>query len=148
MSTLFAFLHHLFAFTLVAALAVELVLIHQDLTVANARRLLRADAMLGISAGLLVVVGVPRIVWFEKGIDYYAASYPFLVKIGIFLGLAIMSLMPTVEFLSWRKALRAGQLPVVEEKRRRMIQATIHGELMGVVVILLCAAMAARGGWV
>jgi putative membrane protein len=87
-------------------------------------------------------------IWFEKGIEYYVTSYPFLVKLGVFLGVAVMSLMPTVEFLSWRKALRAGQMPVVEEKRRRMIQATIHGELMGVVVILLCAAMAARGGWV
>jgi putative membrane protein len=148
MSTLFAFLHHLFAFTLVAALAVELMLIHQELTVTNARRLLRADAVLGISAGLLLIVGASRMIWFEKGIDYYTTSYPFLIKLGVFLGLAVMSAMPTAEFLSWRKALRAGQLPAVEEKRRRMIQATIHGELMGVVVILLCAAMAARGGWV
>ena len=148
MSTLFAFLHHLFAFTLVAALAVELVLIHQDLTVESARRLLRADAVLGVSAGLLLIVGVSRMIWFEKGIDYYTMSYPFLVKLGVFLGLAVMSLMPTVEFLSWRQALRVGQLPVVDERRRRKIQATIHGELMGIVVILLCAAMAARGGWV
>lgn len=34
MSTLFAFLHHLAAFTLVSALAVEFVLIRQDLTMA------------------------------------------------------------------------------------------------------------------
>lgn len=33
MSTLFAFLHHLAAFTLVSALAVEFVLIRQELTV-------------------------------------------------------------------------------------------------------------------
>jgi putative membrane protein len=37
MSTLFAFLHHLAAFTLVSALAVEFVLIRQDLTMAIAR---------------------------------------------------------------------------------------------------------------
>jgi putative membrane protein len=35
MSTLFAFLHHVAAVTLVSALAVEFVLICQDLTLAN-----------------------------------------------------------------------------------------------------------------
>ena len=39
MSTLFAFLHHLCAFTLVSALAIEFTLIRQELTLASARRL-------------------------------------------------------------------------------------------------------------
>jgi putative membrane protein len=39
MSTLFAFLHHLCAFTLVAAVAIEFTLIRQELTLASARRL-------------------------------------------------------------------------------------------------------------
>ena len=51
MSTLFAFLHHLCAFTLVAALAVEFTLIRQELTLASARRLQTTDLVLGISAG-------------------------------------------------------------------------------------------------
>ena len=29
-----------------------------------------------------------------------------------------------------------------------MIRAVLRGELMGVVIILLCAAIMARGGWV
>jgi uncharacterized membrane protein len=47
MSTLFAFLHHVAAFTLVSTLAVELVLIRQELTLANARKLPVVDAVLG-----------------------------------------------------------------------------------------------------
>ncbi len=61
MSTLLAFLHHLAAFTLVAAIAVEFVLIRQELTPGTARRLLAADAVLGASAGLLLVVGLLRV---------------------------------------------------------------------------------------
>lgn len=38
MSTFFAFLHHLAAFTLVSALAVEFILIGQELSLATARR--------------------------------------------------------------------------------------------------------------
>lgn len=59
-TTLFAFLHHLAAFTLVSALAIELMLIHQKLTVANIRRLLVADAIPGVSAGTVPVVGPLR----------------------------------------------------------------------------------------
>ena len=29
-----------------------------------------------------------------------------------------------------------------------MIRAVLRGELLGVVIILLCAAIMARGGWV
>ena len=50
MSTLFAFLHHLMAFTLVAALAVEFVLIRQEMTMPTALKLLAADAVYGVSA--------------------------------------------------------------------------------------------------
>src|SRR5690606_21886715 len=58
MTTLFAFLHHLFAFTLVAMLAVELVLTRQQVTLENARRLIAIDGVYGASAGLLLIVGL------------------------------------------------------------------------------------------
>lgn len=148
MTTFFAFLHHLAAFTLVSALAIELMLIHQKLNVANIRRLLMVDAVLGASAGILLVVGLLRVFVFEKGGEYYFSSMAFIIKLGVFLGVAALSLMPTLEFLSWRKALRAGAMPQIEERRLRMIQGTLHGEMMAIIVILLCAAIMARGGWV
>src|SRR5262245_10047277 len=58
MTTLFAFLHHVAAFTLVSALAVELVLIRQGLTLATAGRLPIVDAVLGPSAGILLLLGL------------------------------------------------------------------------------------------
>ena len=42
----------------------------------------------------------------------------------------------------------AGQVPVLDAKKRRRVIAVIHGELAAIVVILLCAAIMARGGWV
>jgi putative membrane protein len=147
-TTLFAFLHHVAAFTLVGALSLELMLVHQPLTLANARRLLRVDAVLGASAGLLLVIGLLRVFVFEKGADYYFSNAAFIVKLGVFIALVSLSLLPTLEFLSWRKAIRAGRLPDLDERRQRKIQAVIHGELAGIVVILLCAAMIAKGGWV
>jgi putative membrane protein len=147
-TTLFAFLHHVAAFTLVGALALELMLVHQPLTLANARRLMRVDAVLGASAGLLLVVGLLRVFVFEKGADYYFSNVAFIIKLGVFIALASLSLLPTLEFLSWRKAIQAGHLPDIDERRLRKVQAVIHGELAGIVVILLCAAVIAKGGWV
>jgi len=148
MSTLFAFLHHLCAFTLVSAVAIEFVLIRQELTLASARRLQVTDMVLGIAAGALLFVGLVRVFFLEKGPDYYWHSHAFLTKFSLFVGIALVSIIPTMEFLSWRKAIGAGQVPVIDAKKRKLVAAVIHGELLGIVIILLCAAIMARGGWV
>ncbi|MGC1745844.1 MAG: DUF2214 family protein [Pseudolabrys sp.] len=148
MSTLFAFLHHVAAFTLVSALAVEFVLIRQDLTLAIARRLPIVDAVLGISAGFLLVVGLLRVFFFEKGAAYYFHSHAFMTKFSVFIAVGLLSIIPTLEFLSWRKPVKAGEIPAVRARKLRFIRSVIHGELAAVVIILLCAAMMARGGWI
>ena len=127
MSTLFAFLHHLAAFTLVSALAVEFVLIRQELTLTSARKLPVVDAVLGGSAGLLLIVGLLRVFYFEKCSAYYFSSHAFLTKFAVFIIVAILSIVPTVEFLSWRKALKAGQVPAVGARKMRLVRTVIHG---------------------
>ena len=148
MATLFAFLHHLAAFTVVSAIAVEFTLLRQELTLGTARRLLATDAVLGAAAAVLLIVGLIRVFYFEKGAAYYFHSHAFMTKFSVFIALAIVSIVPTVEFLSWRKMLKAGQTPRPSEKKIRMIRSVIHGELIGIVIILLCAAIMARGGFV
>lgn len=156
MSTLFAFFHHLAAFTLVAALAIEFVLIGQlqiddaavGLPVPLAKRLVIADAVLGASAGILFVVGLARVFFFEKGAEYYFHSHAFTAKFSIFIAVSVLSVIPTLEFLSWRKALKAGQAPVAKPEKLRLIKKLLHGELAAIVIIVLCAAIMARGGWV
>lgn len=148
MTTLFAFLHHLCSFTLVAALAIEFTLIRQELTLVSARRLQVTDLVLGITAGLLLIIGLCRVFFFEKGASYYWHSHAFLLKFGLFVIVSLLSIIPTMEFLSWRGAIMAGRVPVMEANRRRRVIAIIHAELAAIVVILLCAAIMARGGWV
>jgi putative membrane protein len=148
MSTFFAFLHHLAAFTLVGALAVEFVLIGQELSLSSARRLTVTDAVLGLAAGILLIVGLLRVFYFEKGADYYFHSHAFLIKLTLFIVVALLSIVPTREFLSWRAALKAGRLPAVDATKLRLVRRIIHGEVAAIVVILLCAALMARGGWV
>ena len=148
MSTLFAFLHHVCAFTLVSAIAIEFALIRYELTLASARRLQITDMVLGIAAGLLLIIGLSRVFFFEKGSDYYFHSHAFMTKVAVFIAIGLLSIIPTVEFLSWNKSLRAGQVPAVSTKKLRLVTAVIHGELFSIVIIVLCAAIMARGGWV
>jgi putative membrane protein len=148
MSTLFAFLHHLCAFTLVSALAIEFALIRGELTLSSARRLQVTDLVLGIAAGALLIVGLLRVFLFEKGAEYYFHSHAFLTKLTLFIVVGLLSIIPTMEFLSWREALKAGQVPSIGAKKLRLVTGVIHGELFAVVIIVLCAAIMARGGWV
>jgi putative membrane protein len=145
MSSLFAFLHHLAAFALVGALAVEFVLIRGELTAKNALRVLIADAVYGASAGTVVVVGLLRVFFFEKGAGYYLYSMPFLLKFALVVVAGLLSIYPTIVFMSWRNAIKQGQAPVVDERKRALLRRIIHIELAIVVAILLCAALMARG---
>ena len=104
--------------------------------------------MLGVSATILLIVGLLRVFYFEKGSAYYLSSHAFLTKLSVFILVAILSAVPTIEFLSWRKAVRAGQAPTVSDKKLKTVRSILHIELIGVVIILACAALMAKGGWV
>ncbi len=145
MSSFLAFLHHVAAFAFVAALVVEFVLIRDELTLKTARRLPLVDLVAGASAGVVLIVGAIRVMYFEKGADYYLHSAPFVAKMSLFVSIALLSIFPTIEFLTWLKPVGQGQLPVVNEGKKRLLRAIIHAELALVVLLILCAALMARG---
>src|SRR5262249_46238549 len=136
MVVLFAFLHHVAAFTLVAAVVLEFVLLRGELTAGSARRLQGIHMILGSSAGVRVLVGLGRVFWFEKGAAYYFSSHAFLTKLALFIIVALLSIVPTLEFLRWRPALRQGAAPVVEQARLKRVRMIVHIELAAIVVIL------------
>jgi putative membrane protein len=144
-AALFAFLHHMAAFTLFAALVVQFVLIRDALTVESARKIQRADMILGISAGVVLVAGLARVFHLEKGAYYYFHTWTFIAKLSLFVILALISIIPTMEFLRWRPAVKAGQVPAVSPEKIKSIRSIIHYEMAGVVLILLFAALMAKG---
>jgi putative membrane protein len=145
MAALFAFLHHLAAFLLFAALIVQFVLIRSALTLESARKLQIYDRVYGIAAVLLLVIGFLRVFHFEKGAYYYFHSWPFIAKLSLFVIVGLISIVPTREFLRWGPALKSGQVPSVSAERIKSIRSIIHYEMVGVVLILLCAALMAKG---
>ena len=142
-----AFIHHLAAFIVVGTLMVELVVLKGDLTPTSARSVLRMDAAYGIAALVLLVVGFLRVFYTEKGTAYYFASGSFLTKLTLFIIVGLLSIYPTMKFLSWRKALREGRAPEFDAGTRRKVRMLIHLELTLLFVIMLMAVMMARGVW-
>lgn len=145
MNSLFAFLHHIAAFALVAALVIEFVLIRDDLTARSARKILITDLILGLSATAILIVGVLRVFYFEKGASYYFHNASFIAKFSLFVLVALLSAYPTIQFLSWRGAVRQQQPPNVSPQKLRAIRAVIHWEFAGIVFIILFAVLMARG---
>ena len=99
--------------------------------------------MLGIAAGALFVIGLLRVFYFEKGASYYFHSHAFLTKFSLFVIIGVLSVVPTLEFLSWRDTLKIGEVPAVDAARLRRVSAVIHAELAAIIIILLCAAIMA-----
>ena len=65
-TALMAFLHHVLAFALTACLVYEFIAYRRNISVEEIRRIQRADLVYGISAGLLLVIGLLRVIFFEK----------------------------------------------------------------------------------
>jgi len=144
-SGIMAFLHHLAAFALTAALIYEHTAFHKDLSLAEARRIQRMDIVYGISAGFVLIVGVLRVFYFEKGAPYYAQNLFFWTKMIGFALVALLSVFPTIRFVSWNKFFRQNQAPVISDEEARRIKMLLRLELLGIALILFSAAMMARG---
>jgi putative membrane protein len=115
------------------------------LTLASARSVLRMDMLYGIAATVLLVVGLLRVFYTEKGAAYYFASGTFLAKLTLFVIVGLLSIYPTLKFLGWRAALREGRVPVVDSATMSSVRKLVHAELALIVIILLLAPMVSRG---
>ena len=144
-NSLMAFLHHLFAFTLVACVVYEFIAYRKSLTFEEARRIQRADLMYGISAGLLLVVGFLRVVYFEKGWAFYSQSPFFWLKMNTFLITGLLSIDPTIRYLRWNKTLKENKAPEISDGEFKRTRIILWLEVIGLVIILLAASLMARG---
>ena len=144
-TSLMAFLHHIFAFTLTACLVYEFIAFRQGMTTEEMRRIQRADLAYGISAGLLLVVGLLRVFFFEKGVNFYVHSPFFWMKMVAFLIVALISIDPTIRYIRWNKSLSENNTPVIDDREFKRTRLILWLEIIGIVIILLAAPLMARG---
>jgi putative membrane protein len=121
------------------------VLFKPPLTIVQARRVQRADQVFGAAATVLLVVGLLRVVYFEKGAAYYFTNGFFLTKFTLFILAALISVYPTMLFISWNRALKQGEVPVIAAQAATRARMCMMLELTAILGILLCAPFMARG---
>ena len=145
---LLAALHHLLVFALIAMLVAESTLLRGTLDATTLNRVARLDAGYGAAAGLLLVAGLLRVFYGVKGSEFYLHNPWFHAKLGAYVLIGLLSLLPTLRFLRWRKALSANPafLPDPTDVARQ--RGVVRFELILIAVILvLAAAMARYGGF-
>lgn len=146
MATLFATLHHTAVLTLLVCTLVSIYQLRQPLTLSGALLLRTTDMLNGIAATLVLVVGLVRVFYFEKGSAYYFSNGPFLAKLG-FYGLAsLLSLVPTLEVRRWRVPLQQRRLPTVSDRKMTAMCTVAYLQLTCLAAMATCANLAAHGG--
>ena len=145
LAALVAFGHYLAFFALSAALVLTLALLNESISVDKARRVRRADRVAGLSAGLLLLFGSLRVLYFEKGGEYYLDNLFFQIKIGLFLLAALISIYPTTRFARWKGELDLDIAPSLDAGQVKWLKRALHWELVLIGGILLCASLMARG---
>jgi putative membrane protein len=144
-SAIMAFLHHLAAFALTAAIIYEHTTFRKDLSLRDARRIQIMDIVYGVSAGVVLIVGLLRVFYFEKGASFYAQNWFFWTKMLGFALAALLSIYPTIRFVAWRKTLARNEVPALADQEISRIKLILRLEMAAIVLILLSAAMMARG---
>lgn len=140
-----AFLHHVAAFTVFACAVLSLVLLQLKFDLRVAKQLQHTDMVNGISATLVLLIGMIRIFHTEKGADYYFHNVPFLAKLTLYGLASILSIVPTLEILRWKKTLKQEQLPVLSDWKVGQLRAVAVGQVLCILGMMFCASLAARG---
>lgn len=144
-SAIAAYLHYLSIGVIFAALITEFLTLKQELNLKDAWRILWADSAYGAAAVVILVTGILRVLYFAKDTAYYMNNPIFWAKVGFYLLVGLVSLYPTISFLTWIKSLMNNQAPEITLNQYQRLRGIIVFELVGFSVIPLLASMMARG---
>ena len=140
-----AYLHFTAIFLVFAFLTVEVMLMRSALDPAQIRLLGRVDIWYFGSAIAALATGFLRLMFGAKGPDFYLSSWPFYVKLGLFVAVAVLSIQPTLEFIRWRRMLDHDATWKVGDGERRRMRKYLMMEVHLAALIPLFAVIMARG---
>jgi putative membrane protein len=140
-----AIAHHLCVFTLAGLLLAEVVLLRPNLSAERMRQLGTIDMAYGALAGLIVVVGVLRVIFGDKGADYYIHNWAFWLKMAAFVAVGLLSIPPTLAIIGWRRKVAADPKFSPDAATVAGLRRFYIGEIVAFALIPVFAAAMARG---
>ena len=125
-----AYLHFMSIFVLFAYMVVETVMLRGTLDAERIRRLGRVDIIYFGAAMAVLATGFLRAIFGMKGADYYFSWWPIYAKLGTFVVIGVISVIPTLAYIRWRRMLErdpAWKVPAGEQKKmRRIVMIQLH----------------------
>lgn len=142
---LLAIAHHLLVFSLAGIIGAEFVLVRGDLQAATLRRLAGIDRHYGIIAALIVIVGICRVFFGLKGWEFYVYNWVFWTKMAAFIIVGLLSIVPTVRFISWSRQASGNPAFAVPSAELASVKNYVRAEGVIFLPIPVFAAAMARG---
>ena len=139
-----AWLHFVLAFVLVGVLVAEAFILRLPVDGRVARLLVRVDLFYGVSAVLLIFVGIARVIWGAKGWAYYQGEPFFWAKMASFALIAGLSIQPTLTYLRWLRAASANAGFAAPEAEIARVRRYVMVEIHLLALLLLFAVLMAR----
>ncbi len=140
-----AIAHHLLLLLLAGVLAFEIGVVRSKMDREDILRVARVDIWYGVLAGAIILVGFSRAIFAAKGWAYYSVNLFFWAKLGAFAIVGLLSIMPTVEFVRWRKAASGNLTFSPTPHGIRNVRRILFAEAIVFALIPAFAAAMARG---
>ena len=137
--------HHLLVFMLAGVLAFEIGTISMNMKRDEILRVSRVDNWYGILAGVIIIVGFIRADVAAKGWAYYSVNVFFWAKIATFLLIGLLSIIPTVAIIRWRRALKTDAAFAPPADAIGNVRRYLWAEAVLFLLLPVFAAAMARG---
>jgi putative membrane protein len=139
-----AYLHFVALIGTVSLLVAELLLCRPGIAGDALHRLKRVDVAYAAFAVATLATGAMRVAWGAKGSAFYLGNPVFHAKVGLFVLVGLLSIVPTIRFIRWSKAaLASGAAPGIDAVATA--RRWLHAEAALLAVLPLLAATMARG---
>ena len=134
------YFHIIFIFGVVSTVVAEHLLLKEQMTRQEVRRVAILDGIYGACAIALLAMGL--LMWFVLGkpAEYYNVNWIFHLKVGLFVVVGLLSIVPTRYLLKNRKGDQQEVIAVPKS-----IKMIIRLELLLLFIIPLLATLMAQG---
>lgn len=148
LDALLAYAHFVAIIATASTVIAEAILCRRGLTLLWAQRLGRVDLLYLVTAALALTTGLLRLFFGIKGSAFYVGNPVFWIKIGLFIAVGLISIIPTLRFIRWTKRLAANNGTVIAEEEITGTARILYVELALLALIPLMGTLMARGfGW-
>jgi putative membrane protein len=145
MNILIPYLHFIGIMLLMGSLFAEYVLLRPGINKNQLKLLSVADLIYWISAAIVLISGLLR--WFivdPKGADYFIHQPMFHIKLTVFVVIIILSIMPTLKFMKWKKQAGSDDAYVPGDKEIKKQLTFVRIEMLLIAIIPLLAVFVAQ----